>query len=387
MRTPKYRRHSLRDFGFVEVQGKRIPLPGRYNSAESKRAYHELCARLQKAEQGPPPLPQFVDAGMLIVEAKLAYLDHAFEGSDKDAPGGRYQNAKYALEYLEKYFGSLEVADFGPKRLDEFVSYLKTEPRKNRFGKPYADGRKISRNYINVVTFYVRNMFKWLVRKELIAASAHHALKAVPLLSYGEARETPKRQPVLSEHFFATLRHVNHEVRGLMLLQWHTGARAGSVCRATPAQFDTTKTPWEWKPRHKTEFRGKELTLYIGPQCRRILKTYLKDRGPSEFLFSPQRAPRPNVQNRERYTTGSYGQAIEYAIAKANKEAAASGSAAEPIPHWTPHMIRHAKGHSVREQYGAEAVQSTLGHESLKSAEIYSAKQVRLGKQVAEETG
>lgn len=41
-KIPKYRRHSTRNKGFVEVSGKRIYFPGQYKSSESLCAYSDL---------------------------------------------------------------------------------------------------------------------------------------------------------------------------------------------------------------------------------------------------------------------------------------------------------------------------------------------------------
>lgn len=388
MRTPKYRKHSSRDLGFVECQGKRTMLPGRYNSAQSRAAYHAFCLNLEKARSEPlSPIP-VSGSGLLVNEAIGAFLDHEFTADEKQTKTGTYGNARHVLvNFLSEQYGHLMVEEFTPRKLDEFIGFLKQQPRRNRKGLPYSDGRTLTRNYINLAIFYVQKLFRWLVRKELAPASLAHALSSVTWLSYGEAREPEARDAVDPASFWRTIEFVNHQVRGLMLLQWYTGCRPGSACQATRAQFDTTATPWIWKPRHKNEWRGQDLTIFIGPKCRKLLADYFVDRGLNEFLFSPQRAPRTNCQHRARYSTGSYGQAIKYAIAKANEKAASSEQPAEAVGHWTPHMIRYQKGQAVQGQFGIEAVKATLGHESIRTSEHYAGRHDLLAKQVAEEAG
>jgi len=386
MKMPKYRRHSSGKFAFVEINGERPRLPGDYDSHESWSAYYRVCADLRAARTpsiiAPPPGSQ-----LALVEAIEMYLDDTYPGENPSNGTGDYINCLGVMSYLKRNFGSVMIADFGPKKLDEFVAILKVEPAKNRNGKPHKDGRTLTRTYINIALSYVKQLFRWLVRKEIAAKDAAHALESVPALKYGEARDNKKRRPVSFEHFIRTVKHATGQVRGMLLLQWLTGARADSVCQARPEQFDTTVTPWIWKPRHKTESRGHDLELFIGPKCRRVLRKFFAECGPDEYLFSPRRLDRVSHRFRVRYFTGSYNQSIAKAIGRANKKATAKGTGAEPIPHWTSHQIRHAKGHSVRADFGLEAAQAVLGHESIKSTQVYSDKQERLARHVAEATG
>ena len=69
---------------------------------------------------------------------------------------------------------------------------------------------------------------------------------------------------------------------------------------------------------------------------------------------------KPKRPKRDHYDTASYHGAIEYGIAKANKQAEKEGK--EKIPHWHPLQIRHSRGTEVRRRYGLDAAQAALGH-------------------------
>jgi len=385
MRMPKYRPHSSGKFAFIEINKKRHRLPGDYDSDESWAAYHRACGELRANKRVALATPA-PGVGLVIMDAIEMYLDYAFPEVGRDKPGSSYMNCVGVMKYLKQHFGRVPIADFGPKKLDEFVEVLKAEPAKNRHGRPHQDNRTLTRTFINIAMSYVKAMFRWLVRKEIAAPSAAHALESVPALKAGEGRDNKKKRPVAFRHFIRTIKHVTPQVRAMMLLQWLTGARASSVCQAKPEQFDTTIEPWVWRPRHKTEARGHDLELFIGPKCRRVLRKFLAARNPGEYLFSP-RSLMNSPRFRERYYTATYNQAISKGIGRANKKATANGSAGPPIPHWTSHQIRHAKGHSVRADFGLEAAQAVLGHESIKSTQVYSDKQARLARHVAEEAG
>ena len=385
MKMPKYRRHSSGKFAFVEINGERPRLPGGYDSDESWSAYHRVCADI-RATRRPSLVTPSPGSQLAIVEAIEMYLDALFPGEDKAHPGGTYMNCCGVMSQLKRHFGSVLIADFGPKKLDEFIAILKATPAKNRHGKPHKDGRTLTRTYVNIAVGYVKAMFRWLVRKEIAARDAAHALESVSALRFGEARENKPRRPVTFRQFIRTTKQATAQVRAMLLLQWLTGARAGSVCQAKPEQFDTSITPWVWNPRHKTEARGRDLILFIGPKGRRVLRKFLAERKPDEYLFSP-RALMKSPRFRARYHTATYNQAIGKAIGRANKKATSKGSAGPPIPHWTSHQIRHAKGHSVRGEFGLEAAQAVLGHDSIKSTQIYSDKQLRLARHVAEAKG
>lgn len=364
MRKPKYRRHTSRDRAFVEYQGKRHYLPGEWKSAESLVAYREFLRRhdlLQIEASSDKPQSVAAVAGRFLEWAAIAY------------PTGirsEYSNCRCAVQHLLARDRNTLVQDYGPLRLKALQQQL-------------AHAKK-SRNYINAVCARVKRMFKWAVSEELIVPSVYHALATVPGLRRGRslAVETKPKQPVPWEHVEPILPELSPTVAAMVLMQWHTGVRPQSVCRAKVEQFDRTKDPWEWSLRHKTEHLGIVLVGFIGPKCQAVLKPFLDGRKPGEYVFQPRHLNGRRAKGfHSFYTPQSYLRAIARAIDRVNR------LREQPIPHWTPHQLRHARATLVRETHGLEAAQAVLGHARLDATQLYAAKQMALARRVASETG
>ncbi len=235
-----------------------------------------------------------------------------------------------------------------------------------------------SPRYINARVGRIKRAFKWAVSEELVPPAVFQGISTVASLP----TEPKQKKWIDFSSLELVLPFLSPPVQAMALFQWHTGARSQSVCAARIEQFTFEDELWLWRPRHKTEHLGAELVLPIGPLCQKVLGLYM-DRKPGEYLFSP-RAVGSSRRYRTHYTSGTYYSAVKAAIQRA---AAAWHGPAPFIAPWTPHVLRHSKGHMVRERYGVEAAQSTLGHESLDATEIYSARRIELARQVARETG
>lgn len=365
MRIPKYRRHSLRDIGFAEHAGKRIYFPGRHNSAESRAAYKTWLARHVGAA---PALKR--EEQLSIYELVVNYLEHA-ERHYGSGARGEFANSRHALQHVVNLHRHEPAIEFGPLKLKQFQLALA--------------GQKLSRTYINQTCAKLKRMFKWAASEELLPASVFQSLDTVPGLRAGKtaAKESPPKTPVHWEHVFATLTELSPTVTAMVLLQWHTGARSQSVCLATADQFNRSVDPWEWRPRHKTEYLQKEVVLFIGPHCQSLLTPLLEAAGDGA-LFRPQ-AQRPNQRYNKFYRSSAYYRAVTRAIERVNEYRQKNDLPLVPL--WSPHQIRHAKGTLVRERFGVEGAQSVLGHSSLEATQIYAQRQKELARNIARETG
>lgn len=360
MRSPKYRKHSSRDFAFVEWQGQRHRLPGLYGSVESRDAYRLFVERHVHADKPisiprPKPDPQQIT----VWEVATRFLRHAkthYRGA------GEYDNCKHAVAQL-KQFAILPASEFGPLRLKAVQQAM-------------IDGGA-SVNYINAQCGRIRRCFRWAASEELVPASLWHGLQSVAGLRAGRTAAVvhPKRKPVPWKHVEPVMAELSPTVAAMVWLQWFTSVRSKSICNATPAQFQRRKGAalWYWRPQHKTEHRGVELVVPIGPQCQKILLPFL-DRRPDEPLFSPQEAG-SSKRYGKRYTRFSYRQAIRRAQERAG------------VPLWSPHQLRHARATQVREAYGVEGAQAILGHETLAASQIYAARRYELAERIALEVG
>jgi integrase len=388
MHIPRYRKKVGRDFAFVEHNGERTRLPGKFNSPESRDAYASFVAKLVAGKHLPP----MVKPGEPLTVTTLvdAFLNHAVVYYGRgNGWHGEYANFRYVLRHLKNMFGPYAAQDIGPLRLKELQQKLAAQivPRTKR---------KVSRSYVNKCTAKIKAVFKWAASEELIPIETYQALATVSGLAKGrtEARETARRLPVAWEHVEPVVAELSPTVGAMLLVQWHTGARSGSICQAKSEQFDRSGAVWLWHPIHKNQFRGQKLILPIGPKCQEVLALFIERKG---YLFRPKDSRNRSTYG-EHYTARSYRQAVKRAAERVNdakREAAGDNLSdaeleallAALIPDWTPHQVRHTKGHAVRNQYGAEAAQAVLGHETLQTTELYSEKRLGLATTVAIETG
>jgi len=364
MRVPKYRKHSTRNLAFVEINGQRMYL-GEHGSPASREAYRKLIAEHFRVTPATPASASNLTVGQLIA----AFLDYAAAHYGDD-PRGSLGNVKRAVLPFARRFVVDPAAEFGPLKLKEWRAFLVS--------------RGSSRKYINGQISKIKLAFKWAVSEELIPVSVHQALATIPDLRAGrtEARETDPKQPVAWEHVKPVLPFLSEAIQTMILVQWHTGVRPGSVCRATPEQFTRSAAgDLVWRPRHKNEFRGQELIVYIGPKCAALLADRLNRQADAPMF--PPIEQRNSKRYGRVYSSQSYRNAIHRGIDRHNE----GKPEEEQIPKWAPHQLRHAKGRAVREQYGIEAAQAVLGHESIDATEIYTSRRLELAKRVADESG
>lgn len=369
-RIPKYRENKSRKRGFVEWKRKRHYLPGAYQSPESWAAYKRFIVQVVSAA---PPADPPTSTGLTLAGLIKAFLDHAAKRYGRGARG-EYANCLHALRPLGLgKHGPVLAAEFGPKKLKEWREELMASN---------------SRSYINKRVNKLRRAFKWAVSEELIPVATYQALITVPGLQAGEceAKETAERKPVDWKYVEPVLERLSPLVADMVRVQWLTAVRSGSLVRAKPEQFDlkAERGLWLWRPRHKTEKRGKQLVVPVGPQCQRILKTYLEQCPPGGYLFRP-RTQRKNRRYGERYTTSSYYRAVARAIVRLNKTLEHAGQPA--IDEWFPHQLRHSKGQAVNEEFGLEGAQAHLGHDTVDATKIYTSRRLKLAKRIARKTG
>jgi integrase len=203
-----------------------------------------------------------------------------------------------------------------------------------------------------------------------------------------------------------------------------TGMRPGEVCNLRPMDIDRSSDVWEYRPgSHKTEHHGRSRTVYLGPQAKEILAKYLF-REPSEHCFSPsesrqwfrdqatqaRKTPKScgnrvgkrskpvkksanSRKPRQFFDSSSYGQAIQYACAKAWPAPAAVKSDATQLKpwiqshRWAPNQIRHTQATAIRKQFGLEAAQVILGHASADVTQIYAERDAEKARDIIRQIG
>jgi integrase len=309
----------------------------------------------------------------------LGYLRHAKAYYGTSAASD-YHRIKTSLKVLAELYTDRDVASFGPQQFKAVRQRM-------------VDERKWARSYVNKSMRLVLRMLKWGASEGMYPASVYDTLRLIPALKKGrtDARETEPVKPVCEELVAKTLAFCSPVVADMIRVQLLAGCRPGEVCKLTPAMIDRKGTIWEAKLLdHKTAYRGKDRTIYFGPEAQRVLAPYLL-RGEDERLFTPRDSERSrralltrstpaNCGNRQGYTrriregrparrlagdeynAQSYGKAIRYACKKGK------------LDPWSPNQLRHTAATKLAERFGIETAGAILGHSKLETTQIYAEK-------------
>jgi integrase len=401
-RIPSYRCHKASGQAVVTLGGTDYYL-GKFNTAASRVEYHRLIA--EWASNGSVVRDR--SESLTVSELLLEFLRHAkqhYRRPDGTLTSEVY-NFKLSMKPLNKLYGRTRAADFGPLALKAV--------RQTMIELDW------SRKVINGGVNRIRRIFKWGVENELVPANVIHGLKAVAGLRYGrsEARETEPVKPVPDAFVDAVLPHVSRQVAAMIELQRLTGMRSGEVTGLRGCDINTTGPVWVYTPAtHKTAWHGHERKVYLGPKAQEIVQPFLKT-DLKAYLFSPadaeaerherrfgkisddrktpvypselrsrdrrrtarRRRRKPTRQNRERYYTDTYWQAVNYGIETANRgrlrDAKANGvesDQVELVPRWFPHQLRHNAATNLRREHGIEVARIILGHRSAAITEVYA---------------
>lgn len=387
---------------------------GEYGTPESRERYYRLIAAWESAGRHWPPA--WFDRPGVEATSDLRINEVIAEYWEWAREYYRPQHAKTvacALRLLRQFYGQSRAVDFGPKRL----RLLREEMiRGDAHGDPPRNAW--ARKFINSQVQRIRHMFKWAAARELVPVTIHQALCTLEPLKRGRtvAREGRKVTPVPEHLIEGTLPHLSRPVRALVELQRLTGARPGELLglRRCDLIIDTNSGVWSYQPEeHKTAYCERDRIIYFGPQAQAILGPFLLNRKETEFLFSPAEAEadrrealhearktplscgnRPGTNRRDnplrkpgdRYTTVSYYRAIDYACKRAfpppaplaRREGETTAEWRRRLTEhqkqqvrqwyrehrWHPHQLRHNAATELRQKFGLEAAQLTLGHAS-----------------------
>ena len=384
-RKPSYLLHKPTGQARVRIDGKDLYL-GAYGSAESRDRYDEIITEWFARQDD-------VTACLLTVDDLcLMFLDFAdgYYRRKDGTPTGTVGNVRSALKYLVRLYGPTRVRDFGPRKLKAVRQAM------------IDDGR--CRTNINRLIHWVRRVFRWGVENEHVPPDVYAALAAVSSLKAGrsEAVESEVVRPVDEATVNATLPHLPRIVAAMVELQFLTGARPGEITSMRPIDitFGTDGAWTYWPATHKTQHRGKERRIFLGPKSQAILRPFF-DREPEAYYFSPSEAEAErNAKRRKnrkspmtpsqaarsaaagygrvvgkRYLKDSYGRAISRACKAAG------------IPKWSPNQLRHSRATIIRERYGVEAAMVVLGHSDTGTTEIYAERNFELAAKIMAEVG
>ena len=412
---PKYRKHRASGQAVVTIASVDHYL-GPYGTKASKWEYDRLIGEWLTA--GRPTAPVSKPHEITVSEVIVAFFEHARRYYLKNPKTA--ENFKPILTLVRQLYGRTQADEFGPKALKAIRERL------------VADGQ--SRNYVNDNIQRIKRMYRWATAEQLVSPHVMQGLNALAGLrkGYTNARETAPVMPVDDATVEATHPYLPPVVQAMVRLQRLTGARPAEICAIRPRDIERTGEVWKFTPRdHKTAHHGKNRVIFIGPKAQAILAPYL-DRAPEAACFSPSDSERERMAavhakrttslscgNRpgkvvtgrpkriigDEYDTNTYRRAIHRACEVAVKmpaelrmknpkateaeESERRRKAAEwRAAHlWAPNQLRHAAATDIRQRFGLEAAQVTLGHAKANITEVYAARDQRLGMQVAIELG
>ena len=93
--------------------------------------------------------------------------------------------------------------------------------------------------------------------------------------------------PVADATVDASLPKLPPVVADIVRLQRLTGCRPQEVCILRPCDLDTSGDVWSYRPAsHKTQHRGRERIIFIGPKAQDVLRPY-RLREKTAYCFAP----------------------------------------------------------------------------------------------------
>lgn len=389
---PKYRKHATGQ-AMVRIHGKDHYL-GAFGSPESKQKYNRLIAEhLAGATTAQP-------GANITINELVAHVWRTQNIKMKDRR--QKERLKRSAAFLLEFYGDTPASEFGPLALKTVRVAMVV--------------KGWTRTHVNHCVGVLRRIFKLAVADQLVPAAVHTALGLVEDLRKGEAvgeegHVAPEGRTVVAvpeEDVEPVLAFCLPVVADMARLQARCGARGDELCQMRPADIDRTKPVWEFRPqRHKTEGKGFERVIFLGPHAQAILAPYLL-RAADSWCFSPaeaygrwladhgrkpskgKRAPR-NV-----YKASSYGHAIAKACAKYNEAAAACETLAAKLGHtlkvrriepWSPHRLRHLAATRLVDEFGEETARKVLGQATLSMAQRYSRKAYQQQREAMQKMG
>lgn len=368
-RVPTLCRHKATGQAVVRLDGK-DRYCGAWGTGAARARYDRLIGQWLANGRA---LPAVTDAPITVVELADRYLEHCDQHYRRldGTPSSEATCVSVAMRPLLALFGRTPAREFGPRTL--------LDVREAMLGQVTRFGRLPARVTVNGNVRRITRMFRWAVQQELVPAEVWQSLRSVEGLRAGRsaARETERVRPLQELQIESVLPHLSRHVGALVQLMALTGMRVGEAVTMRMNDLDCSGDVWLYRPgHHKTEHRGRQRIVALGPKAQEVLKPFLRAGG--GYLFQPAEAEQErNAKRREarvspmtpsqaarshggrrsrspgeHYTTASLRRAVGRACDDAG------------IPNWTPGRLRHTVATRLRRQYGLEVSRVMLGHSS-----------------------
>ena len=385
VKLPSLRFHTGKRLFRVTLSGRDIWLGS--DKAQAERRYHAAIAEWVARGKSPEPPPK---ENITIVEMIDLWHSMYADAFYRNSPGS-LQSITAVLKDFSGVYGRTSAATFGPKALKAYRAGM-------------CDG-KLSRTTVNQKIKAIRRVFVWAASEELIPVDVPQSLQCVEGLRAGRALGVKEPQPIRAakwEHVEAVLPYMPAPVADLMRLCWHTGARIGELVNLRASDIDKSAPIWTATiTAHKTAYAGRTRRLYFGAKAQSVLKPAMLAAPFGRVLFSPwdsiaeradaaqshrrddqQETPRKTDRTvTEAYDPRAVNRAVTRAIVKCNADPKRADK--PKIPHWHPHMLRHAFATRVRAEIGLEAASVALGHSDLEVTKLYAEVDGALAAKVA----
>lgn len=380
-KPPSYRLHKGSGQARVRLNGDEIYL-GAFGSEQSKKKYAALIAEYSAGAIFDKGSPATVNSDISVAELIVSYLKFARSYYVKNGKvTDEYACLKSAVRDLNALYGETSVnpvlssngrplvgqEGFGPIQL-KAVRELMIQPRPKKIGRTNKTIQiKWTRRYINQSINRIRRMFRWGVEQDIVDPNVLLKLEAVAPLTAGRttAKEHVPRSSVPVESLEKVKGKVPQRTSDLIDLWSLTGARPGELVKLTGEMIDkdTYKEDDVWVAEikdHKMAHKGSERIIVFGPKSKLILSRYIVA-DPAKRLFPINRATASDAMKKACNQLG--------------------------IPVFTAHWLRHTAGTRIRDDFGLDESQATLGHAHANTTEIYSKVQLKKAIQVARDAG
>ncbi len=391
---PSYRLHKATGQAFIELAGRRFYL-GKYGSKASRDEYERRLTEYLANGRSLPPTK--TKSGISCRELAIHFLEWAEGYYVKNGKlTATFAHCRNAVALLVKHYGNESVDDFRP------LSLVFLQEKWIKQG--------LARQTVNRYVGIVKQAFKHGTKFGWVEAMTYLALQGVDNLKAGRtaAPEYRKVGVVDVDIVKKTLPFMPPVVADMVRVQRFICGRPQDVRNMRACDIDRSGEVWRYVPfTHKTEHRGKNRVIAIGPRAQAILMPYLFEKVdcPEAYIFSPQDTVKlqkiekrrnrktlnkkgrvqpsqvdrsvehPMVRPGERYTKDSYNRAVSRACRRAG------------VTKWSPNQLRHDAGTEVRKHFGLEAAQVVLGHSNANTTEIYAEVNFEKAAQVAWEMG
>ena len=342
---------------------------GASGSQEARQRYADLLVELAALEagRGAPPVLATAPKAPTVAEVVAGWVIQEQPGLSAEI-GERIARS---LEYLTR-----RHADLPASEVDALVLRQVRED---------MIGRDLAASTVNVMVGHIRRVWRWAEEQRMLPRGSWANLGTLPPIRKNDrrVRHAPGRRATTWEEVQRVAACAVPPIAAAIQVQWYSGCRSGEIRRIRVGEVDTSGEVWEYTPaRHKTSHLDHPHVVLLGPQAQEILRPWLENKGPEEWVF-------PCHSGRSRRSTRTDWYRGEHCYGRRTYGGSAARAAREAgLPGWQPYQCRHAAKKRVTRAYGLDAARSLLGQASLSSTDHYShERDLEVARKVALELG